>query len=331
MNSKNKKPFCQEGKDALMKILRADPIVFDTLKKVIYVSFSEYALLCLALSALGAFISVLFGSSGVVGWTGWAVISASFVLIIAYGIVGRIRKRNFDRCIADINETLREDVIVQVHQNPVGGMYENDSYTVMRNKGNQTESLCSNLISVSNGALRLIGAICSSVCMFLLNPVASIPALALSFFRSRKIYRLRNRYDDAMDDLDLRTAEYKEKCDTLLISADMDPDDIALNRAKAVAAVDEAQTVCLSVRNRLFYHTRITAGIIVLLFGAVSIVIRNTGLVKWFSELLIVPSVLMLMLLLFFSSDYYGFKNALADSEWDAIDITTLQEDTIDE
>ncbi|MBR2740551.1 MAG: hypothetical protein IKD87_07770 [Oscillospiraceae bacterium] len=327
MNRKIRRPLCTEGKDALMKILRADPVVFDTLKKVIKQCYAELILLCASISALGAFVSLLPGSGGKVEGFGWLLIASSALMTAGYAATGRARKRNFDRCIADINETLREDVILQVYNNPVGGMYENDSYTVMRSKGNQTESLCSSLISVSDGAVRLIGSVCSAVFMVLLNPVASVPALLFSLLRARRLASLRNRYEEALDDLDAKSAEYREVCDALLASSGMEPDDIALSRAKAVAAVDESQAAGIALRNRLFFQSRIIAGVIILLFGICTIAVINVGLLPWFSDLLAVPSLLMLSMFLFFTSDHYSFLDALAKAEWDSIDLTTLKEE----
>lgn len=327
MNRKIRKPLCAEGKEALMKIVRADPVVFDTLKKVIRQCYAEMLLLCAALAALGAFISILTDPEWTAGWYKWLMIAAGVLFIAGYAFAGRARKRNFDRCIADINETLREDVIVQVYNNPVGGMYENDSYTVMRSKGVQTESLCSSLISVSDGAVRLIGAVCSAVSLLILNPIVAVPVLLIGLLRAKRLISLRNRYEDALDDLDSKSAEYREICDSLLVSSGMEPDDIALSRAKAVAAVDEAQAAGISVRNRLFFQSRIVAGIILLLFGIGTIAVRNTGFIPWFSDMLAVPSILMLSMFLFFTSDHYSFLTALAKAEWDSIDLTTLKED----
>lgn len=311
-----------------MKILGADPIVFSTLKKVCISCFVETVFLCLSVSAVGVFISILSHRSRGRLLFEWIWIAVSFAAVIAYGIIGRRRKRDFDRCLADINETLREDVIVQVHRNPVGGMYENDSYTVMKKKGDQTEALCGSLIKVSYGAVRIIGAVVAAACMFLMNPIASVPVLALVYQRTSKVYRLQNRYDQALEILDSKIAEYNEKCDTLIASSEtMEPDDIALNRAKAIASVDEEQAVCISIRNRLFYHTNISAGLIVLLFGVLSTVINSSGFFRWYPGALIFPSMLMLVLLIYDTSDYYGFTVSLADAEWNSIDLTTLEEE----
>lgn len=319
-----RRPLCEEGKVAFYRIIQADPIVYKTLKNTVFDAFVESLSLCLALAALGITAAMLVtGSEEKLYYYVLPLAAAVFMGLFTF--FGRKREREFSRCLADINQTLREDVIVQVHSNPVGGMYENDSYWVMREKGRQTEAFCDKLSEVAENALGLVISISASLFMLILNPFAATPMLILAFFRLNRLFRLRNRYEEALDILDAETEKYNDACDALIRSSQsLEPDDVALSRAKAATPVEEAQAVCVRTSNKLFAHSRIVPVLLLLAAGVLSILIRATGQFLWYSPLAIIPSLILYAVVLYSTSDYYTFNRALADAEWNAIDLTTL-------
>ena len=319
-----RRPLCEEGKTAFFKIIGADPIVYKTLKSVVTDSFVEAFSLGGALIALGMFVAMLITRQPN-NLFYYLLPAITVILMGVFAGIGKRRERKFSRCVADINQTLREDVIVQVHSNPVGGMYENDSYWVMKEKGKQTEIFCDKLSEVAERAFGLIVSLSAAILMTVLNPFAAVPMLGLAFLRALRMFRLNSRYEDALDTLDAETVRYDETCDNLIRSAQtMEPDDVALSRAKAAAPVEEAQAVCVSLSNRLFSQTRIVPLIMLLAAGALSILVRASGLFSWYSPILIIPSLLMFALVLYNTSGYYSFNRSIADAEWSAIDLTTL-------
>ena len=319
-----RRPLCEEGKEAFNRIIKADPIVYKTLKTTVFDAFVESFSLSGVLAVLGIFVAMFVtGSEEKLYYYILPLVAA--VLIGVFAFFGRKREREFSRCLADINQTLREDVIVQVHSNPVGGMYENDSYWVIREKGRQTEAFCDKMSEVAEGALGLVIALSASVLMLILNPFAALPMLIFTVFRARRIYVLNEKYEEAMDRLDEETEIYKETCDSLLRSSQaLEPDDIALSRAKAATPVEEAQAVCVKLSNKLFVHTRIIPVLLLLAAAAVSILVKVSGLFSWYSPFAVTASLILFAVVMHDTSDYYTFNRALADTEWNAIDLTTL-------
>lgn len=319
-----RRPLCEEGKAAFFRIIGADPIVFKTLKSAVLDAFVESFSLGGVITAVGMFIAMFVTGEGKKLYY-YILPAVAAVLMIIFAVLGKKRERKISRCLADINQTLREDVIVQVHSNPVGGMYENDSYWVIREKGRQTETFCDKLSEVAEHAFGLVVSVASSVLMLILNPIAAAPMLLLALLRAVRIFRLNSRYEDARDTLEDETVRYTEACDNLIRSSKtLEPDDVALSRAKAATPVEEAQAACVAISNRIFTHTRIAAVLLLLLAGGLSILAKASGLFSWYSPLFVIPSLLLFAVVLYNTSDYYTFNRVLADAEWSAIDLTTL-------
>jgi len=322
-----KRPLCEEGKNAFYRIVRADPVVYATLKKVCVQAYIESFIIDAAVLLSGLFISFFFCKTEH-SYYWYLIPAAAVILVVMFNIVSSKRERSFSRCLADINQTLREDVIVQVHSNPVGGMYENDSYSILKEKGIETDSFCDNLSSVSKGAVKIILSLTSAICMLAVSPISAVPSLLLCFFRARRLHKLRNRYDDAQIELDEELEKYDQTCENLLNNADsIEPDDISLSRAKAATAVDEAEAKCVNVRYRILSVSRIVGSLIIMFSGVLCIMLSFLKLSLWQSSFTVISSLLLLGVIVVNTSEYYSFVRSLADAEWDAINLTTVDTD----